>query len=356
MAVSAVEIADAFLRQQVLLLRVAEGEREKFLPFLREMYTEIRDRLAKGELTEFSRARLERQLKAIDVMLDALLADFQSGLLEQVEQIAVNEAEFASRAMARLEFETDIPAPAQIRAAVFTNPLSIKSGSLLKPFVEDWTAAERRSVTGAIRRGVFQGQTNAQIVQAIRGTKAARYQDGLLDITARNARTIVHTAVQHASTQARQSLFESNADIVKGVQWISTLDSLTCQTCRSLDQRIFPRTKGPRSPIHPFCRCTMIPYLGKQFDMITRAGTRASIGAGGGKQVAATLDYYSWLKLQPRSFIEVAIGRKRAQLFLDGGLSVDRFAALQLDRRWEPLTLEEMKRLEPLAFERAGLH
>lgn len=356
MAVSAVEIADAFLRQQVMLFRVAEGEKEKFLPFLRQMYTEIRDQLAKGELTEFSRARFERQLKAIEVMLDELLADFQNRLLDEVEQIATNEAEFASRAIARLEFETDIPSPAQIRAAVFSNPLSIKSGSLLRPFVENWSAAERQAVTGAIRRGVFQGQTNAQIVQAIRGTKAARFTDGLLEIAARNARTIVHTAVQHASTQARQSLFEENADIVKGVQWLSTLDSKTCQVCRSLDQRIFPRTKGPRAPIHPFCRCTMIPYLGKQFDLISRAGTRASVGPDGGKQVAATVDYYSWLQLQPRSFIEIAIGRKRAQLFIDGELSVDRFAALQLDRRWEPLTLAEMKRLEPLSFERARLH
>lgn len=356
MAASAVEVADSFLRQQVMLLRVAEGERDKFLPFLRQMYTEIRDRLAKGELTEFSQRRLERQLKAVDAAIEDLLAQYQLDLLADVEEIAENEAGFTSRALAKLEFETDIPSPQQIRAALFSNPLSIKNGSLLKPFVEDWTAAERKAVTGVIRRGVFLGQTNAQIVQAIRGTRAARYQDGLLDITARNARTIAHTAVQHASSQARQALFDENADIVQGVQWLSTLDSKTCQTCRSLDQRIFPKNKGPRSPIHPFCRCTTIPYLGKKYDFVTRAGTRASVGADGGKQVAATLDYYSWLKLQPKSFIEMALGPKRAKLFIDGSLSSDRFAAMQLDRKWDPLTLSEMKELEPLAFERAGLN
>ena len=45
----------------------------------------------------------------------------------------------------------------------------------------------------------------------------------------------------------------------------------------------------------------------------------------------------------------------RAKLFREGGLTVERFAELQLDRNFAPLTLARMKVLEPLAFEQAGI-
>jgi SPP1 gp7 family putative phage head morphogenesis protein len=350
------ELTDTLLRRQVMLLRLSEAEKAKFLPFLKDMDAELRKRLSGSPLTEFSRARLDKLLKLVDAALADIMSDFSASLLDTLDQVAKDEAAFAGRAVTSvIDVDFSIPAVSQIRAAVLGNPLSIKSGALLEPFIKGWTEGERDAVEGTIRRGVFEGRTNAQIVQSIRGTKAARYTDGLLETTARNARTIVHTAVQHVSAQARQATFEENADVVKGVQWISTLDSHTCQTCRSLDKRIFPRDKGPRSPIHPFCRCTIVPYLGKKYATFLNAGTRASSGDSGGAQVAASLDYYAWLKTQPKGFIEVALGPKRAKLFVEGGLSAERFAAMQLDRQWEPLTLEEMRKLEPIAFERAGL-
>jgi len=55
------------------------------------------------------------------------------------------------------------------------------------------------------------------------------------------------------------------------------------------------------------------------------------------------------------AFIETAIGPTRARLLMNGGLSAERFAALQLDKNFQPLTLDEMKDLEPLAFQRAGV-
>jgi hypothetical protein len=36
-------------------------------------------------------------------------------------------------------------------------------------------------------------------------------------------------------------------------------------------------------------------------------------------------------------------------------LSAERFAELQLGRNFEPLTLDQMKSLDPVAFSRAGM-
>jgi hypothetical protein len=55
------------------------------------------------------------------------------------------------------------------------------------------------------------------------------------------------------------------------------------------------------------------------------------------------------------TFIETAVGPTRARLLADSGLSAGRFAALQLDKHFQPLTLDGMKALEPLAFQRAQI-
>ena len=89
--------------------------------------------------------------------------------------------------------------------------------------------------------------------------------------------------------------------------------------------------------------------------MFAKSATRASVGADGGQQVAADLDYYHWLQQQPAAFQTEALGPVRAKLFREGGLSVERFAELQLDRNFTPLTLRQMIDLEPLAFERARI-
>ena len=65
--------------------------------------------------------------------------------------------------------------------------------------------------------------------------------------------------------------------------------------------------------------------------------------------------YYDWLKTQPKPFVESVIGASRTKLLLSNKLTVKRFTELQLDKRFEPLTLSEMKKLEPKVFEDLGL-
>lgn len=103
-----------------------------------------------------------------------------------------------------------------------------------------------------------------------------------------------------------------------------------------------------------YCRSTVVAVT--RFSAVfAESATRASVGDAGAQQVRADLSYYDWLRQQPAAFQDKAIGPVRAKLFREGGLSVERFAELQLDRNFSPLTLKKMKALEPLAFERAGI-
>jgi SPP1 gp7 family putative phage head morphogenesis protein len=291
--------------------------------------------------------------------MDGILNRYSKQLLLNLEEFARHEARFSSGALdAATTFDAVIPSITQIRAAILATPLGVKGsgrGALLKSFIENWTQTEVRGVNGAIRRGVFEGKTNQSIISELRGSHARNYQDGLLNVTSRHAEAVVRTAVQHVATVARLESFAANADIIKAYQWLATLDKRTCIICASLDGRQFPPDKGPRPPIHISDRCTMVPVLKDEYAFLDEGATRASKGAEGGQQVSADLSYYDWLKEQPLEFIATAIGLSRAKLLMDGGLSADRFAKLQLDKKFSPLTLEEMKKLEPLAFKRAGV-
>jgi hypothetical protein len=142
-----------------------------------------------------------------------------------------------------------------------------------------------------------------------------------------------------------------NDDIVIGYRWSSTLDQRTCQVCAPLDGRVFKLDKGPAPPLHPNCRCSQVPELDGRFSLLRESATRSALGG----PVDARQTYYSWLKDQPKDFQDAAIGSTRAKLLRDGGLGADRFSRMGLDRNFAPLTLDEMRQLEPLAFKRAGI-
>lgn len=357
--IAATDLNDALIRQNVLTQRLASQQVAKFSRFLKQQDRTIRMQLSGDELTDFTRARLNKLLTATDNLIQTILVKHTADLVTDLQAFGGHESGFVARALAKLlDFDSAVPATSQVEAAILSTPLSVRgtgSGKLLQGFLDDWTAAEVKTVNGLIRRGVFEGQTNSQIVKAIRGSAVNNYADGALEITARNAQAVVRTAVQHVSSVARGKTFDRNADIIQGVQWVATLDKRTCPRCGAMDGLVFPADKGPRPPLHIQCRCSTIPVLSDEFKALDRGGTRASKGAEGGQQVAADESYFQWLSRQPAAFQDAAIGPTRAKLLRDGGLSASRFAALQVDKRFDPLTLDEMKSLEPLAFERAGL-
>jgi hypothetical protein len=69
------------------------------------------------------------------------------------------------------------------------------------------------------------------------------------------------------------------------------------------------------------------------------------------EQVSSKTGFGSWLRDQDEAFVVDALGAKRAELFLKGGLPIDRMS----DAFGRELTLSELAVKERAAFERAGL-
>jgi len=230
-----------------------------------------------------------------------------------------------------------LSSPELIFAAVQAKPFE---GRLLASWVEGMSAARIDRVETAIRMGIVEGQTIDEIIRRLKGTRAMNYTDGILDISRRSAKSMAITYISHVSSAARQQVFESNSTLLKGVEWVSTLDGRTSSVCQARDGEVYPTNSGPRPPAHIGCRSTTIPVLkswkelGIDIEEVPE-GTRASMDG----QVSAKETYQTWLAKKPADFQDHVLGKGKGELFRKGDLTLDKF----VDLNGHALTLEQLQ-------------
>lgn len=229
---------------------------------------------------------------------------------------------------------------------VFDKPLHLTTnvGISLDELTRSFSKTESERIIRAIRLAHSEGLTNDKLVQLIRGSRANRYQDGILRTTTRNAHAIARTGTAIVASEAKQAFINDNKDIIKGIKVIATLDSRTSPICRHLDHQFMPTHKAKYPPYHFNCRSSFeIIYDGYESPK-----NRASESG-----VTENVSYYEWLKKQTPDYQDEVLGKAKGKLFRDGGMSAEKFKSLQLDKNFTPLTLEQMRELEPLGFDRA---
>ena len=347
---------DLAIRRQAILERLKSGEVQNFAREIRKIETLVRRAISEleGDFADLSRTKLNNLLRLLQQDQGEILAAATSNFLRRSGEIA---AVYMAQELLDLSNTVDVRRTAlsdftnkDIFRRVSQRPLAT-DGDLLEPWIQKFSNNEIQRVNNAIRRGHSQGVTNQQMIQQIVGTRANNFQNGILQTTRRNAATVVRTSVQHVASAARQEVWEANQDVVSRYQFIATLDRVTSRICRTLDNQEFDFGKGPIPPVHPNCRSTTIPVLNEEFSFLSNGRTRSAEGG----PVDADSSFYDWLNRQNRQAQIDVLGPTRAKLFRDGGLTAERFRELQFDRNFMPLTLDQMRAIEPDAFDRAGL-
>lgn len=353
------------VRRQVLLEGVKAGTAKKFEKHLKRIEKGIRARLSAEGITIRNKTRLAALLADTRRITTDNLDSWLEELVAELDEVAITEGSLEASLLEKTlpEFEAVLPAPAQLITAFQQNALSVRGksqGLPLTPFLNQYDKDQIALIEGIISQGFAEGKTIGEITQAMRGTKAANFQDGVLAKVDKNTTIMVRTAVQNASAQAKQATWQANSDVIDGIEWVSTLDSGTTTQCRTLDGQVFPIDSGPRPPIHYGCRSTTAPVVDPSLDFLKEGAKRPAVGekADGDTtigQVRADTTYYSWLKNQPAQFQDKVLGGTRGKLLRSGGLNADQFARLQLNSNFQPLTLAEMAEEAPEAFRQANL-
>lgn len=356
MATANDHLRDSAVAHQIGLMRFSNATVRKIIALLNKSENDLVRQILRYDFRAvgptYSRARLEKMLDATRVITSEAYAVLRKEFTTTLKGLAEYEAEFQVSAIetaATIDLDLIVPTPSQLFAAVNSRPFQ---GRLLKDWYAGLEAGAQARLRQAIQLGYTEGETIDQIVRRVRGTRARQFKDGILEVSRRGAEALVRTAINHTANAARNELYNANKDVIKGVLWVSTLDSRTTLLCASRDGNVYPPDTGPRPPAHINCRSTTAPVLKSWKEMGINlkeapAGTRAAMDG----QVPAETNFDKWLRTRPKEFQEDLLGVAKSKLFRDGGLTLDRF----VDRAGVEYTLDQLRKREAKAFEKAGL-
>lgn len=316
------KLYDATITDALQLLRVQAYEVRKVEAILRDLEKALRAKLSEGTLTEFGATGVRRILADVDRTIDDYHRRMQGEL--DLGEVAAIAAERAKRGL-----ELVVALTVQLPLDPVLKALAQEALILGAP-ATDWWAKQSEDLRfrfkAEVRQGIAAAETNDKIVARVFG-QPRKGIPGIMDVTRRNAEALVRTSVQSVANSARQATFEANADIVRGVRWVTALDGRVCLRCAALADREWDLDGKPigghgfsltRPPIHYNDRCVLVPLLKDIGLPPIPASPRAS--ADGPQPAGTTFDDY--LKRKGPAFQDEVLGKGRADLWRRGKITL----------------------------------
>lgn len=313
---------------QLDLFRAAAGVTSDVLSILRRLERDLVARLAGERLTEWSRARINRQISEVRTLIREVYGEVAAVALEGTSGIGAVTATATAATLRVASGDTVTMLSREFLETLAGN--AIVQGAVQA----DWWRRQGDDAAFRFAQEVRQGVAAQEATQTI----VRRVRDALA-VTRANAAALVQTSVATVANDARQAMFDQNLDIIKRFRAVATLDTRTCTRCAPLDGLEW-QTDGtpighnqplPRYPLHYNCRCLLIPQV---FDT-PPGGQRAATGG----PVSASLTFEGWLERQTPAKVEEMLGKGRAELYLAGKITL----ADLTNGTGRPLTLAQLR-------------
>jgi hypothetical protein len=292
-----------------------------------------------GKLTEWNDQRSREVLREMDRLtlgVQGQLADKIHAMAEQTFKEGISNYENILSFDGRVKgFNTIALSPTQLKSLVRDTPVG---GRLLQQELKNgkkswlnrtFNKELQQDIRGEIAAGMMRGKGYPELVK--------RLHQGFDNISKREAVTLARTYVQSANVRAMQEVYGDNFDIVKGVKWSAVMENGysqtgrgTCIRCAALDGTIYKPGTNPPCPLHPRCRCLLLPVtktykeLGLDIEEIKEAyrpytlRQNKNIDAGGRRKILEVGrhqgNYASWFEGRDDKFKINVIGPKRFEL------------------------------------------
>jgi SPP1 gp7 family putative phage head morphogenesis protein len=314
---------DKSIALQLDVFRAAALTELKVVRILKTLEKKLLLELSGEDITAWSRARITKQL-----------ADTRELIREhyvQARDIAMSAAQTTS-AVVSTATATALASSTPDITVDFLRTLT-KDVLVQGATQAEWWSKQSADVvfrySTTLRQGIAAGTPNQQIIRDVMqflGTSRA------------HAATLVQTSTATVANTARMEMFRANADIIKRLRGVAALDSKTCPVCAVRDGQEWKMDGSPIGhsyplpdyPLHPNCRCQLVAQV---FDT-PPGGQRASADG----PVDASTTFEGWLSRQPDDVVEDILGKGRAQLYLDGKITINDLVSGN-----KPLTLEQLK-------------
>ena len=123
-----------------------------------------------------------------------------------------------------------------------------------------WIKDNLKQIDRAVKRGFLLGETNEEIANQLPGV-------GQLAVV-RN-RAIARTAVMDMSQRAHETFWDAQEPgVIARWQFDATFDYRVCMQCAPWDgKEVTERSRLPMTPIHPNCRCRVLPVTRTELEL-----------------------------------------------------------------------------------------
>lgn len=331
-------LVDAIIRRQVFLERFSNGEIAKTDSILDQIASMTSGFLIRAE--NVSQEQLDAILRRIDTAIAQSMTELGETIESIVEQIAEAELGFNDSLFRRvMDIVPQLPDFSMLQIAIYQQALTALDPDnviTLSEAIEQFAANKRRDIISRINQGLANGDSISDITRGVNELVSNRHKW--------QARSLVRTSVNHASSVARRAFNLDNSGIIGAYEWVSTLDSRTTLICAGRDGRRYNLQANIYPPAHWGCRSTTIPILNDELE-----DGLSGVDTG-------NLDFDTWLRGQSASFqdeyfSQFTNGKQLARLFRAGKMPTQKFRN-ELGKQY---SLDELRALDPLAFDRANI-
>lgn len=284
------------------------------------------------------RDRLDAVLLEVTKRRRGALTEAQREIRKAMATLAVGqpaaEAQLLRDALGEVDREIAKVDRGELRELALETPFAVtpdRAGTL----ADVMTATRQSDSTGlrqAILSGLAAGEGLDALMRRLAGSRAKRFEDGVLASTRRSVAAAAEAALSHALETGTNVFWTLNSVVFDTVlRWTTMLDTRVCPTCRARGGKFTTpggrplpaglpalQPRGARPPAHIRCRCRMVSFLPGE--------------------IPDEPSYGDWLADQSREVQEEALGKRKAALFRSGKVKVEGF----VDREGNELTLEEL--------------
>lgn len=243
---------------------------------------------------EYYKSRIYRLQQLHDQMVEfskkygmAEQLRMQKGLAKQYQNSYYLHAYDKYRATGQLDIKLNHFNEQQLENIVYS---PWKGSDFSKRIWKEYTEILPDELTDTMLRATLFGYSPNKVVSMMR--------DRFKKVSDRDLHRLVTTEMGHAAEEATAQFYEDSD--IEQYQYLATLESHTCDQCAHLDERIFnvkDKKEGINYPlIHPYCRCTTVPYDKDLPDVETRWSRDPETGKGHYVYRNA-LDYSEWKKI-----------------------------------------------------------
>lgn len=360
---------------------------------------ELLDDMGNADYTAAAQRRyLELQRRILLLRAKSFSAALEY-MTKQSEALAANEVKWAKAISKRIAAPPSggFTPVGTGRISAVVKYANVEDGMTLEESIAAAAQEDARRISAICRDGLRRDKTIDEISREIRGTKAANYEDGVLNVSRAEAEQLARTGCCGIADEAKMQFYLANADVIKGVRHVATLSGNTCLVCGSYDGMVWRIPEEvhliPKLGIHPNCRCVHLPvtdlddinsstrpaeaanfwkeaeaqynreHPGKRFSELARS-TRLKYyykaqkdyekrtGRPAFDQVPQNMSFEEWLKTKDDRFLRQYFGPTRYALYKDGKLPLRKFINPETSRAF---TIEDLKKRDKAAFRRAGL-